>query len=608
MRKIILANASIRQKRCAILLKIIKRKQCLLVLANSRRKKVSENNDFSEFHSAANKKMNTKMGIFTLFLSIAVLISVLFFGGVFFFHATKSYEVDAGISLLNNIAHPFEDFLTEAMDALAVVAQDSEAFIFSRKTHSLEGFLREKSMALTAFKQNSTLKGTFYGYINGKCVNTEYGNDAEDAVWYKKSRAANGKAVTVLQRVGKSQRLVLTAAKELSDGVSVLAFDVELDDITETLSRFYLGKNAWCVLVNRDSTAVCTIGDSAVAAGKNGDEYSLRDNVRMILGAVYKGLSGIFDTKISGTDCTVFHKCLQGEYFFVLIFKQTELFYRIRGKMVLKIIIFLAHIMFIVLFYVSNLLNRRKSNSYAQLLEQNQSVINDYRDLLEEKVREQTEIIKNKTHDLIKLQENVIENLATMIESRDECTGEHVRNTKIYAIMLSEHLFAKGLFKDEIDEEFISLMGDASLLHDIGKIKISDVILNKKDALSDEEFEIMKMHTVFGREIAGKILAESGNKRLIAMAENVANYHHERFDGLGYPDGLIGSEIPLPARIMAVVDVFDALVAKRSYKFSLNAESAFNIIAKGAGTHFDPVLVASFLEIRPQIESFLHSR
>ena len=193
-----------------------------------------------------------------------------------------------------------------------------------------------------------------------------------------------------------------------------------------------------------------------------------------------------------------------------------------------------------------------------------------------------------------------------MIESRDECTGEHVRNTKVYAVLLSKYLFENHLFPEEIDEDFITLMGDASLMHDIGKIKISDTILNKTDALTKEEFEIMKMHTVFGREIAGKILAESKNRRLIEMAENVANYHHERFDGQGYPDGLIGNEIPLCARIMAVVDVFDALVSKRSYKFSIKSASAFDIIAHESGTHFDPVLVDAFLKIRPQIEAFHH--
>ena len=150
--------------------------------------------------------------------------------------------------------------------------------------------------------------------------------------------------------------------------------------------------------------------------------------------------------------------------------------------------------------------------------------------------------------------------------------------------------------QEEIDEDFITLMGDASLMHDIGKIKISDTILNKTDALTKEEFEIMKMHTVFGREIAGKILAESKNRRLIEMAENVANYHHERFDGQGYPDGLIGNEIPLCARIMAVVDVFDALVSRRSYKEPFPIEKAIDIIRSDAGTHFDANVVKAFLD------------
>ena len=156
-----------------------------------------------------------------------------------------------------------------------------------------------------------------------------------------------------------------------------------------------------------------------------------------------------------------------------------------------------------------------------------------------------------------------------------------------------------------VDSAFVEQIGNAATLHDIGKIQISDTILNKPGRFTPEEYEIMKTHSKLGSEIVGKILGESADEKLIQISKDVVNYHHEKWDGTGYPEGLKGEEIPLSARIMAVADVFDALVSKRVYKDSMPPEQAFEILREDAGKHFDPKIVEIFWELRVEIEEYL---
>ena len=547
--------------------------------------------------------------VFTVVGSFAVLVSVIVCIVFWFLSSANNDEENAGYSELNKVANTFETFLTETQNSCEVVSQGVERLIWAKRTDAINEFLHEKNAYYISYFRESSLKGGFYAFVDGKLYNGGGSIDkeienVEEKSWYKYARAANGSAVLTINEVGREKTLVLCASKQLQDKKSVVAFEVYLDDFRERLKDVAIGENVWGVIISRTGKIVAEFGDKNVPFLR--DEYDFLDNLRILMGTVQRGGSGYINMEMVGEECNIFHKCVKNDYFAVLIFHKNELFRRVRTKLFLKILIVLTEITLLFVGYAENIMRRRKLAAYTQLLEENRAVLAEYHDKLENKLKEQTQVIESQTHELIKMQENIIENLATMIESRDECTGEHVRNTKVYAVLLSKYLFENHLFPEEIDEDFITLMGDASLMHDIGKIKISDTILNKTDALTKEEFEIMKMHTVFGREIAGKILAESKNRRLIEMAENVANYHHERFDGQGYPDGLIGNEIPLCARIMAVVDVFDALVSKRSYKFSIKSASAFDIIAHESGTHFDPVLVDAFLKIRPQIEAFHH--
>ena len=216
--------------------------------------------------------------------------------------------------------------------------------------------------------------------------------------------------------------------------------------------------------------------------------------------------------------------------------------------------------------------------------------------------------IQNKTETISKMQNGLIMVLADMVENRDKCTGDHVRKTAAYCRIILAKMKELGFYKEQMTDQFIDDMINAAPLHDVGKIHISDIILNKPGRLTDEEFEIMKTHTVLGSKIIDKAIAMVSDSSYLNEAKNVSEYHHEKWNGKGYPHGLSGEDIPLSARIMAVADVFDALVSERSYKKPFTFEKAMSIIKEDAGSHFDPLVAEAFLasedEVRKVAQSF----
>lgn len=198
------------------------------------------------------------------------------------------------------------------------------------------------------------------------------------------------------------------------------------------------------------------------------------------------------------------------------------------------------------------------------------------------------------------IQEHIIFSFADLIESRDDETGKHVKRTSDYVKLIMDQLIIKGPYSLEITNELYQNICLAAPLHDIGKIKISDGILCKPGKLTSQEFEIIKTHTTSGNEIINKVLAFQ-EPSFIKTACEIALYHHEKWNGSGYPYGLKENEIPLCARIMAVADVFDALVSKRVYKNAMTIEEAMNIIVEGRGNHFDPYLVDIFSSLKEDV-------
>jgi len=187
--------------------------------------------------------------------------------------------------------------------------------------------------------------------------------------------------------------------------------------------------------------------------------------------------------------------------------------------------------------------------------------------------------------------------IADVVESRDSVTGGHIERTQLYLEILVKELVRSGVYADEISKWDINLLLPSAQLHDVGKIIVSDLILNKPGKLTDEEFNLIKQHCTEGERIIDEIIGKTKDDGFLNHAKMFAGYHHEKWDGTGYPRGLHGEEIPLEGRIMAVADVYDALVSERPYKKPFTHEQAVEIIGKGSGTHFDPKIAEVFLNV-----------
>ncbi len=202
---------------------------------------------------------------------------------------------------------------------------------------------------------------------------------------------------------------------------------------------------------------------------------------------------------------------------------------------------------------------------------------------------------KTADQQIIEAYQTLIFSLSDMAESRDPETGEHLLRVQNYCRRLAEMLQQTERFGDQISDQFIEHITVVSPLHDIGKVGIPDHILLKPGKLSAEEFEIMKQHSAIGAKTLLRVLNKSGNP-IFSMAYHVILHHHDRYDGTGYPTGLKGEAIPLEARIMALADVYDALLSKRVYKEAFDYQRAKAILEEGCGSHFDPFICRLMLD------------
>lgn len=236
--------------------------------------------------------------------------------------------------------------------------------------------------------------------------------------------------------------------------------------------------------------------------------------------------------------------------------------------------------------YILELLDVTDNQNHLKMIE-------DYNKNLESEVNGKTQKIKE-------IQDRIIMSMAQMIESRDLSTGGHIKRTSSVVRVFSRRLFKSNM---GFSQDFLYYVERSAPMHDLGKIAVDDVILRKQGRFTDEEYNIMKKHSEAGAGIVRNILAGVETEEFVEIAVNVAHYHHEKVDGTGYPKGLKGDEIPCEARIMALVDVFDALVSKRCYKDSFSYDKAASIIEESMGSHFDEALARVFLECRSELES-----
>lgn len=211
-------------------------------------------------------------------------------------------------------------------------------------------------------------------------------------------------------------------------------------------------------------------------------------------------------------------------------------------------------------------------------------------------------MLLRKEEQLLHSHKEMVMGFATLVENKDGSTGGHIKRTTAYVKLLAEELRERGFYQEELTDAYLENLYRAAPMHDIGKIAVPDVVLQKPGKLTDEEFEVIKTHTLKGGNIIKETFGHLENEEYTQMAYEVARYHHEKWNGKGYPEGLKRKEIPLSARIMAIADVFDAISEKRCYREAMSMDKCFEIIEDGSGQAFEPLLVEVFLDIRDKVE------
>jgi putative two-component system response regulator len=212
------------------------------------------------------------------------------------------------------------------------------------------------------------------------------------------------------------------------------------------------------------------------------------------------------------------------------------------------------------------------------------------------------ELIRERTEHLELLHTGIIHIMADLVERHDENTGKHIERTTEYMRILIEAMTQKGIYVEETKNWDTDSVILSARLHDVGKIRIPDSILNKPGSLTKEEFEKVKTHSAEGERIIEKAIKRTGDVEFLLNAKLIAAYHHERWNGKGYPYSLKGTEIPLQGRLMAIIDVYDALVSERPYKKAFSHDEAVELITKESGEHFDPLIVEVFIGAIEQIK------
>lgn len=551
------------------------------------------------------KKKDRFLYVLTLVFTILALGMIVYFSFGTFYSVAREDAVKLGENSVSEEAAALNNFLLKGLDVVQVTGITIDYMMKNGKTaEEIEQFLLQQSADYAA-RIDASYTG-IYGvfddvYIDGIGWVPDADYVPQDRPWYQAAIEGQGAPVIVSPYLdAQTGSIMISVSQMLSDGKSVVSLDIVMDGVQEVAKNIRLNGNGYGFILDNNGLVVAHSDESQKGKNFLDPAESDAEMVKLVEKVLHADGASLH-TELDGESCMVFSKVVQNDWYVVMIVNNSDLFRKVRSNLVQNIVVSIIIFAGVLFFCTSSYWNHKRAAHYADK-------VKDYQMTLEERVLEQTQEIKKQTEQLVRMQEDVIEGMATLIESRDGNTGEHVRNTKKYVTMIVSYMYRHHMFEQEIDDVFVEQIGNAAALHDIGKIQISDTILNKPGKFTPEEYEIMKSHSRLGGEIVGKILGESADEKLIQISKDVVNYHHEKWDGTGYPAGLKGEEIPLSARIMAVADVFDALVSKRVYKDSMPTEQAFEILKQDAGKHFDPQIVDIFLGLQDEIREFLKQK
>lgn len=541
--------------------------------------------------------------ILTLAITLFALGGIAYYTFASFYSVAMEDAVTIGKNSVSQEAEELNNFLLQGLDVLQVTGLVVDSMMRDGAgPDEIEKFLLQESEDYArAIDRNFTgIYGVFDGvYLDGIGWVPDEDYVPQERVWYTTALAGGGRPMVVSPYLdAQTGSIMISVSQLLSDGKSVVSLDIVMDEMQQMAKNIHLNGEGFGFIIDKNGLVVAHHDDAQKGKNyltdENMQDSQLQEMTRKILSCEGNAVT----MELHGEECMIFSKEVQKDWFVAMVINTTDLFERVKATLWRNILVSVLIFFVVGYFCTSSYRNRNKATRYAQELQ-------GYQATLEERVEAQTRKIKEQALERIRMQESVIEGMAAIIESRDNSTGEHVRNTKRYVTMMADYMLENNIYPETVNEKFTVYIRNAAPLHDVGKILISDVILNKPGRFTPEEFEIMKTHAFLGGDIVEKILAGNAEPELLQMAREIVCCHHEKWDGSGYPMGLRGSEIPLSARIMAVADVFDALVCRRVYKEAMAEEHAFSILREDAGKHFDPVLVDVFFSIRKDVHQYL---
>lgn len=491
------------------------------------------------------ERKEKKRYIFTLLFTLIAIVFMAVYSFTTFYANAVSDMVAMGRSSLEEETVKLNSYLTKGMDVLQVTAITLE-YLMQRgaSAEEIESFLVKESERYKAeIDENFT---GIYGLFNGVYIDGIGWVPDEDYVprereWYIAAEKGAGRPVVVSPYLdAQTNTIMISVSQMLYDNDSVISLDIVLEEIQIITEEINLDNMGYGFVIDKEGLVVAHTDKE-----EKGKNYNEEEQMRQLIRQVFEEKSSSFSTTINGEKCMVFVANVMNDWYVAMIISNTKLFHGIRGILIQDIFVCLIVFALITYFCTQAF---HKIGLHMKNAEESR-------------------------RDLEQMNLTVMRTLARAIDAKDRYTNGHSQRVAKYSLEL-----AKRLGKDEQTQQDIYF---AALLHDVGKIHVPDTIINKASRLTDEEFAYIKLHPVAGYHI----LKDIRSNALIAQG---AKWHHERFDGNGYPDGLARENIPEVARIIGVADAYDAMSSTRSYRSVMPQAQVRSEIEKGRGTQFDP--------------------
>ena len=503
------------------------------------------------------KKLNNTVikRLVTTILSIFVLMSLmLVYIFTSFYRSSVDNIMELGVSNMNSQATMIENYINKGWDILVITADTVNYMLENDLSNEyIISFLEEETNKVQN-EVDSNFTG-IYGYIDGEYIDGSgwippEGYKPKERVWYTTALEADGNAVIVAPYLDAQTNTIMISISELlSDGESVLSLDIALNEVQSITKSMTMNDKGYGFIMDKTGLVVAHIDEN-----EKGKIYPENDEQRIMVDNIIKGDNEHFSISLDGKQSTVFSKQIVDDWYVVIVADNTKLLMELRKQLLICILV--SALVFTVIVI------------YAAVFARN--IVRSQR-----KERESRE-------KLDRVNMNIIRSLAYTIDAKDRYTSGHSQRVAEYSLEI-----AKRMNKSDEDQKIIYYAG---LLHDVGKIRVSEAVINKPGKLSDEEFDQIRIHPVSGYHI----LKDIHDDERIGYG---AKYHHERYDGTGYPNGLAGKNIPEIARIIGVADAYDAMASNRSYRKALSQDIVRSEIEKGKGRQFDPEIADIMLKM-----------